>query len=158
LRRLRKHRPSELGNKLGEASLEMAVSLYALADTLSALSCSKALSCRFAKAAHRIYGSTAVVFFKTIAYLDLPDENNKPYLARCSLREQVARAIAEWDQPGGDGAFFDKMSAAEHSSSISSFELGQVRMITYATADEAQHALSSAFKKRRGYCTRYANG
>jgi hypothetical protein len=41
------------------------------------------------------------VFFKTIAYLDLPDENNKPYLARCSLREQVARAIAEWDQPGG---------------------------------------------------------
>jgi hypothetical protein len=101
VRRLRKHRPSELGNKLGEASLEMAVSLYALADTLSALSCSKALSCRFAKAAHRIYGSTAVVFFKTIAYLDLPDENNKPYLARCSLREQVARAIAEWDQPGG---------------------------------------------------------
>jgi hypothetical protein len=41
-----------------------------------------------------------------------------------------------------DGAFFDKMSAAEHSSSISSFELGQVRMITYATADEAQHALA----------------
>ena len=40
------------------------------------------------------------------------------------------------------GAFFDKMSAAEHSSSISSFELGQVRMITYATADEAQHALA----------------
>jgi hypothetical protein len=41
-----------------------------------------------------------------------------------------------------DGAFFDKMSAAQHSSSISSFELGQVRMITYATADEAQHALA----------------
>jgi len=41
-----------------------------------------------------------------------------------------------------DGAFFDKMSAAEHSSSISSLELGQVRMITYATADEAQHALA----------------
>ncbi len=41
-----------------------------------------------------------------------------------------------------DGAFFDKLSAAQHSSSISSFELGQVRMITYATADEAQHALA----------------
>ena len=79
----------------------ISTAIYRFLGGHSALSCSKALSCRFAKAAHRIYGSTAVVFFKTIAYLDLPDENNKPYLARCSLREQVARAIAEWDQPGG---------------------------------------------------------
>jgi predicted DNA-binding WGR domain protein len=37
---------------------------------------------------------------------------------------------------------------------------GQVRMIPYATETKRSTPLpgSSAFKKRRGYCARYANG
>lgn len=55
-------------------------------------------NCAFALACKRLYGSTAVVFFRTTAYVDLPDENNKRTVKRFYLPNPTKRLIADLDR------------------------------------------------------------
>lgn len=57
-------------------------------------------SCVLAQACGRLYGSSAVLIFKTIAYVDLPDENGVRYVNRFSLGAKTTRQIVEYDQTG----------------------------------------------------------
>ena len=57
-------------------------------------------NCVFAKACHRLYGSTAVVFFRSVAYIDLPDAHNVRHIHRFMLPHETRDKIAEFDRTG----------------------------------------------------------
>ena len=63
-------------------------------------------ACALAKAACRLYGSSVVLFFRSVAYVDLPNSSGKREVRRYALSHEARLAIAELDMhnirhPGG---------------------------------------------------------
>jgi hypothetical protein len=58
-------------------------------------------NCVFARACHRLYDSTTMVFMATLAYVDLPDENGNRKVYRFQLGEKFKAAIKEYDESKG---------------------------------------------------------
>lgn len=56
--------------------------------------------CVFARACRRMFHSTAVVFFKTRAYIDMLDEDGNRVIDRYIFTEGVANAIIKFDMTG----------------------------------------------------------
>lgn len=56
--------------------------------------------CVFAKACHRLYNSTFVLFFGHVAYVDLPDKCGKRRIERFHIPAETARAIRSFDETG----------------------------------------------------------
>lgn len=56
--------------------------------------------CVFAQASRRLYGSRAVVFFKSVAYVDLPNANGIREVNRFTISSEMARAIVKFDKTG----------------------------------------------------------
>lgn len=56
--------------------------------------------CVFARACRRLFGSTAVVFFLNVAYVDLPDEDGTHRINRFMLSAAMRRRIVEFDKTG----------------------------------------------------------
>jgi hypothetical protein len=57
-------------------------------------------NCIFAKACKRSYGSRGVLFFPTIAYIDMPNEHGERVVFRAGVKEATRRAIEALDLAG----------------------------------------------------------
>lgn len=57
-------------------------------------------NCFFAKACQRLFDSTAVVFFRTVAYVDLPNNRGKRRLVRFALPAETRASIVRFDTTG----------------------------------------------------------
>lgn len=57
-------------------------------------------NCAMSQACKRLYNSTAVVFFRSIAYVDLPDENGERAVHRFVLNGVTRENIIEFDRTG----------------------------------------------------------
>lgn len=57
-------------------------------------------NCLLAQACRRSFGSTKVVFFRRVAYVELPDARGNPRIERFMLSEDAHNAIREFDQTG----------------------------------------------------------
>jgi hypothetical protein len=55
-------------------------------------------NCTFSKSCHRMYHSTKVVFFATVAYIDMPDENGVVKIFRFELAPKAKEAVAVYDK------------------------------------------------------------
>jgi hypothetical protein len=75
-------------------------------------------NCVYANACKRLYGSSAILFFRTIAYVDLPDEQGNRVVNRFHLNARVRGQIAEFDKTGiaHPGGFL--LSAPPHSGTL----------------------------------------
>lgn len=56
--------------------------------------------CVFANACRRIYGAKRVAFCRTVAYVELEDEQGKPRIERFCITESMREALAEFDRTG----------------------------------------------------------
>lgn len=56
--------------------------------------------CAFSNACRRLYGSHSVVFFRTLAYVELPDGKGGKRIERFMLRENTQRSIIAFDRRG----------------------------------------------------------
>jgi hypothetical protein len=56
--------------------------------------------CVFAQACRRLFGATTVLVFRSIAYVDLPDENNKRAVNRFTVSPNVRERLEAWDAKG----------------------------------------------------------
>ena len=57
-------------------------------------------NCIFAKACQRSYGSRGVLFFPTVAYIDMPDETGQRVIFRARVKEKTRQAIEALDLLG----------------------------------------------------------
>lgn len=57
-------------------------------------------NCIFAKACKRSYGSRGVLFFPTVAYIDMPNEKGERVILRACVKEATRRAIEDLDIGG----------------------------------------------------------
>jgi hypothetical protein len=57
-------------------------------------------SCVLARACERLFGSSAVLIFKTIAYVDLPDSNGIRQVNRFYVNNNVRDQIIRYDETG----------------------------------------------------------
>src|SRR5262249_38561966 len=56
--------------------------------------------CVFAKACKRLYGSRAILFFRSVAYVDLPDEEGIRRVYRFLIGRAAKNAIEKYDRTG----------------------------------------------------------
>lgn len=71
--------------------------------------------CVLAQACRRLYGSSAVLIFKRVAYIDLPDENGIRRVNRFTVSEKTRKQIIAYDETGDfppGGFTFSKPSPA----------------------------------------------
>jgi len=73
-------------------------------DTIGAIPLD-AKNCAFSKTCQRMYHATMVLFFSTVAYIDLPDENGVVKIYRFMLATKANNAVSVYDkthdfQPG----------------------------------------------------------
>ena len=57
--------------------------------------------CVFARCFNRVCGTGKVLFFRTVAYLEMPDETGEPVIERYSLPASMSKLIADFDKNGG---------------------------------------------------------
>lgn len=57
-------------------------------------------NCVFAKACNRLFQSFAVVFFGSIAYVDLPDHTGKRFIERFEIPKVTRNSISAFDEAG----------------------------------------------------------
>lgn len=57
-------------------------------------------NCALARACKRLYDSTAVLFFRTRAYIDLPNEKGKRVVKRFLLSDSARAAVVRFDRTG----------------------------------------------------------
>ncbi len=56
--------------------------------------------CAFSNACRRLYGTHSVVFFRTVAYVELPDGKGSTRIERFSLRKITRKLIIKFDRTG----------------------------------------------------------
>jgi hypothetical protein len=56
--------------------------------------------CALSRACARLYDSTAVLFFRSVAYIDMLNDDGKRVLRRFRVESPVRRKIAEFDRTG----------------------------------------------------------
>lgn len=56
--------------------------------------------CVYAQACKRLFGATTILFLRSVAYVDLPDENNVRSINRFTLTANVRKKIEEFDKTG----------------------------------------------------------
>ena len=56
--------------------------------------------CVIAQACRRLFGATTVLIFRSIAYVDLPDENGKHTVNRVTVDPTCRRRLEGWDKTG----------------------------------------------------------
>jgi hypothetical protein len=59
-----------------------------------------ATDCVYAKACKRMYDSSAVLFFKRVVYVDLPEEDGTRVVRRFFASSKMTNAITEYDKTG----------------------------------------------------------
>ena len=57
-------------------------------------------NCVFAKTCQRLYGSHNVAFFRTVAYVDLPDSKGGRRIERFNLTKMTRKLIEKFDRTG----------------------------------------------------------
>lgn len=78
-------------------------------------------ACVFAQACLRTFGAKKVLFFRTVAYIELPDENGKRHVERFIMNESMRDLLNKWDRGESvipDGGFL--LRAPSLSSTLSS--------------------------------------
>jgi hypothetical protein len=58
-------------------------------------------NCVFAKTCTRLHGSTAVVFMKELAYIDMEDEDGVRRVLRFEMSEKMKRSVEKYDETDG---------------------------------------------------------
>jgi len=101
--------------------------------------------CVFSKSCQRLYGSTAVVFFAKVIYVDLPDEEGKGRIVfRFLGSERMCRAIKKYDETGTfDPGVYKLLAPAK------SQQLNTIRTRSRLKTTEATKAKKRALEKRR---------
>ena len=63
--------------------------------------------CVYAQACRRLFGSTTIVFLRTKAYIDLPDEKGRRFVNRFEINRAVREQITHFDLTGeaAEGGF-----------------------------------------------------
>jgi hypothetical protein len=63
--------------------------------------------CVYAEACRRLFGATKIVFLRTKAYVDLPDETGRRFVNRFEIGRDVREKIIHFDQTGegAEGGF-----------------------------------------------------
>lgn len=56
--------------------------------------------CVYAEACRRLFGATKIVFLRTKAYVDLPDESGRRFVNRFEIHRYVREQIIRFDQTG----------------------------------------------------------
>jgi hypothetical protein len=56
--------------------------------------------CAFANAAKRMFSADTVIFDRTVAYIELPDEGNKKALIRFTLPHKTVACLKHFDETG----------------------------------------------------------
>jgi hypothetical protein len=56
--------------------------------------------CAFSNACRRLFGSHSVVFFRTVAYVELPDGKGSTRIERFALTKETKRLIIKFDRTG----------------------------------------------------------
>ena len=56
--------------------------------------------CVFARACKRLFNSTSVAFFRSIAYVEILDESGKPYVERYQMDTKIRDQIEKFDKTG----------------------------------------------------------
>jgi hypothetical protein len=58
------------------------------------------LNCALSKCCRRLYGTDKVVFYKTVAYVELPDENGIHQIYRFTLSVGTVKIVSHFDKTG----------------------------------------------------------
>lgn len=111
--------------------------------------------CVFANACRRLFGSSAILFFRTIAYVDLPDENNVRSVERFYMTPRTQKRIAEFDKTGvapPGGFLLNKPSTSRTLEKSLTFSRGyrqRERGAAMAASKEKRAATLKGVAKRR---------
>lgn len=74
--------------------------VFASADDIKKATKGDPRHCVLARACNRLFGSSAVLIFKTVAYVDLPDEKGVRKVNRFSVGVKAGRQIVNYDKTG----------------------------------------------------------
>jgi hypothetical protein len=112
-------------------------------------------NCVFAKACKRSYGSRGVLFFPTVAYIDMPNEEGERVIFRARVKEKTRQAIEALDVLGDryEGTF--RLYAMPPSETISARRKAahrrrrRKRQGTYVVNPKIQAAARAQRKRRK---------